>query len=320
LTGLNSRLPILILFDMNELIRKLFFKGSKIKTFFISRLAEGQVEEQVFLKNGKNIIDITKHHAMICLDPFCMAVWLSVAEMGLIDGGIVKIQFKKWDRLNASISVSLIENIATANGSLILFKIEKVKNYQLNFLHRLVFFAYLLRSPKNTYQSRRVISALYSYPRSIIIVSYHDESYCNIFPMDIHGYIEEEGLYILGLRTTNVTLNKILEAKRVVVCDTDSVDINTVYDLGKHSSTSPTPTEKLPFGITKSELFGFPVPDFSGSYKEIEIIQHKKMGFHMLMVGKVANFKKIKPTTSSFYHVGFLQFQKGNYKSVEAVY
>jgi len=305
---------------MNELIRKLFFKGSKIKTFFISRLAEGQVEEQVFLKNGKNIIDITKHHAMICLDPFCMAVWLSVAEMGLIDGGIVKIQFKKWDRLNASISVSLIENIATANGSLILFKIEKVKNYQLNFLHRLVFFAYLLRSPKNTYQSRRVISALYSYPRSIIIVSYHDESYCNIFPMDIHGYIEEEGLYILGLRTTNVTLNKILEAKRVVVCDTDSVDINTVYDLGKHSSTSPTPTEKLPFGITKSELFGFPVPDFSGSYKEIEIIQHKKMGFHMLMVGKVANFKKIKPTTSSFYHVGFLQFQKGNYKSVEAVY
>jgi len=76
----------------------------------------------------------------------------------------------------------------------------------------------------------------------------------------------------------------------------------------------------MPFGITKSELFGFPVPDFSGSYKEIEIIQHKKMGFHMLMIGRVANFKKIKPVTSSFYHVGFLQFQKGNYNSVEAVY
>ena len=305
---------------MNELIRKIFFKGSKITTFFISRLAESQVEEQVFLKNGKHIIDITKHHAMICLDPFCMAVWLSAAEMSLVNSGIVKIQFKKYNKLNASISVSLIDNIATVNGSLLLFKIESVKNYQLSFLHRVIFFAYLIRSSKNTYQSRRVISALYSYPRSIIIVSYHDESYCNIFPMDIHGYIEEEGLYILGLRTTNITLDKILEAKRVVVCDTDSVDINTVYDLGKHSSISPTPTEKMPFGITKSELFGFPVPDFSGSYKEIEIIQHKKMGFHMLMIGRVANFKKIKPVTSSFYHVGFLQFQKGNYNSVEAVY
>ncbi len=107
-------------------------------------------------------------------------------------------------------------------------------------MHRLVLFAYFLRSKKNTYHHRKVISALYSYPRRIIIVSYKDDNYYNIFPMDIQGYIAEEKLYILGLRTTNVTLNKILEGKKVVVCDTDTVDINTVYDLGKHSSAAPT--------------------------------------------------------------------------------
>jgi hypothetical protein len=138
--------------------------------------------------------------------------------------------------------------------------------------------------------------------------------------MDIHAYIEEENLYILGLRTTNITLNKILDAKKVVVCDTDAVDIDTVYNLGKHSSNSPTPEGQLPFGVAESEVFNFPVPDFTGSYKEIEIIHHRKMGYHMLMVGRVVNAKKIKQSSSSLYHVGFLQFQMNGYKSIEGVF
>jgi flavin reductase (DIM6/NTAB) family NADH-FMN oxidoreductase RutF len=305
---------------MNALIKNLFFKDAKIKTFIISRFSAGQIAEKVFLKTAKHTIDISTHHGMICLDPFCIAAWLPADQIGAANLQTVKIQFKKGAKLNASIRVSLIEKIATAKGALLLYKIDDVKNYQLNPLHRLVFFAYLLRSPKNTYYSRRVISALYSYPRSIIIVSYKDDSYYNIFPMDIHGYIPEEDMYILGLRTTNVTLNKILEAKKVVVCDTDTVDINTVYDLGKHPSAAPTPIENLSFSTTDSELFGFPIPDFVGSYKEIEIIQHKKMGFHMLMVGKVVNSKQIKENTLSLYHVGFLQSLNGNYKSIEGVY
>ena len=152
------------------------------------------------------------------------------------------------------------------------------------------------------------------------MVSYKDDSYCNMFPMDIHSHIAGEGLYLLGLRTTNLTLNKMLEAKKVVVCDTDNVDINTVYTLGKQPSASPIPLNELPFGTVESEQFGFPVPNFSGSYKEIEIIHHRKMGFHMLMVGRVVNAKQLKPNPQSFYHIGFLQFQQGGYQGTEAVY
>jgi len=301
-------------------IKRIFFKDTKITTFFISRIAGNEVQEKVFLKKGKAYIDITKHHGMICLDPFCVAAWLSEDEIKSLDPQTASIAFMKGKKLNASVKVSLIEKIPTTHGVLLLFKIDKVKNYQLSALHRLVLFMYFLRSKKNTYYHRKVISALYSYPRNIIIVSYKDDDYYNIFPMDIHGYIAEEGLYILGLRTTNVTLNKILEAKKVVVCDTDEVDINTVYNLGKHSSSAPTPLKDLPFGTTQSELFGFPVPDFTGSYKEIEIIQYRKMGYHMLMVGKVVNSKKIRQTSSSLYHVGFLQFQQGNYTSIDGLF
>jgi flavin reductase (DIM6/NTAB) family NADH-FMN oxidoreductase RutF len=305
---------------MYQAIKNIFFRKTAIKTFFITRLAENQVEEKVWLKKGNFVVDITAKHSMICLDPFCMAVWLPANQMSLLDPERVEMKFSKKNRITASINLSIIENIQTDNGVLLLYKIERVKNNQLNKLHRLVLFAYLLRSKKNTYQSRRVISALYSYPRKIIIVSYQDEQYYNIFPMDIQGHIAEEGIYILGLRTTNVTLDKILEAKKVVICDTDQVDINTVYNLGKHSSTSPTRKEEMPFGTSDSLLFGFPVPSFCGGYKEVEIIHHKKMGYHMLLVGKVVHSKVIREDAASLYHVGFLEFQKSNYSSIEGVF
>jgi flavin reductase (DIM6/NTAB) family NADH-FMN oxidoreductase RutF len=302
------------------LLNRFFFKGAKIQTFAITRLLPDQVEEKVSLRKGRHNFDITKHHGMICLDPFCIAAWLPNEQADLFDPEEVSVQFTKGNKLNAAIKVSIIEKIATEHGVLLLYKIDKAKNYQLSTLHRLLLFTHFLRSKKNTYHHRKTISALYSYPRKIIVVSYKDDDYYNIFPMDIHGYIEEEGLYILGLRTTNVTLDKILEAKKVVVCDTDSVDIKTIYDLGKHSSKAPTKIEELPFGTTESEQFGFLVPDFTGSYKEIEIVQHKKMGYHMLMVGKVVNEKRIKPKSSSLYHVGFLQFQMGNYKNIDGLF
>lgn len=301
-------------------VKNIFFKNTAINTFFITRLHENQIEEKVWLCKNKLRFDITAKHSMICLDPFCMSVWLPSDQLDLFDPKKAKINFTKTDKITAAINVGLIETLPTANGALLLYKIESVKNYQISAVHRLVLFAWLLRSKKNTYQSRRVISALYSYPRKIIIVSYQDDDYYNIFPMDIQGYIAEEDIYILGLRTTNVTLDKILAAKKVVICDTDTIDIETIYALGKHPSTSPTKKHEMPFAINDSELFNFPVPAIIGSYKEVEIIANRKMGYHMLLVGKVVNNKVINPNPASLYHIGFLQYQNSSYQSIDAKY
>ena len=301
-------------------IRKLIYKYQKTTTFFITRLYPGEVEEKVLLKTTGSEIDITETHSMICLDPFCLSIWLPLDQAKSIETQTATVQFTKGEKRNAAICVSLIDTIDTPKGFLLLYKIERVKNYQLTFLPRVLLFGYFLRSTTSTYFSRKVISALYSYPRKIIIVSYADGDYYNIFPMDIQGYIEKEDLYILGLRTTNLTLNKILEAKKVVICDTHTIDINTVYNLGKHSSRAPTPIKELAFSTTRSKVFGFPVPDFSGSYKEVEIIGNRTMGYHMLLIGKVINYQKIEENPSSLYHVGFLQFQNSNYKSIEGLY
>jgi hypothetical protein len=301
-------------------IKNIFFRDTAIQTFAITRLHDSEIEEEVFLKQDKQRINVTPHQGMICLDPFCIAVWLSADELRLIDPKTTEIQFVKGKKLNAALKTSLIEVVPTSLGSLLLYEIKGVKNYQLNALSRLILFAHYLKSKKNTYYSRKVISALYSYPRRIIIVSYQDDDYYNIFPMDIQGYIKEDDLYVLGLRTTNITLEKILAAKKIVICDSNEIDVNTVYNLGKHSSSAPTPKDQLPFRTSPSEVLGFPIPDFSGSYKEVEIIYNRKMGYHMLMVGKVVNSKELKPGHTSLFHVGFLQYLTGNYKRIEGLF
>jgi len=305
---------------MYSLIKRLFFNDAKIKIFSIIRMADDKVAERVFFVSQGNSVDVTATHSMICLDPFCIAVWLSCGHPALFDLNHANIEFRKGKQVNAQLKVSLIEKIIVAGCEMLLYKIEKVRNCQSNFLRRFVLFSYLLRNKTSSYWDRRVISALYSYPRKVIIVSYSDEEHHNIFPMDIQGFAEEAGLYVLGLRTTNHTLDRILTTKKVVVCDTDSVDVNVVYTLGKHASAAPPKIEDLPFKVTNSEVFKFPIPDFTGSYKEIEIIYNRKMGYHMLMIGKVLNSKVMKQNTASLYHIGFLESFINNYCSIDGQY
>ncbi|HZX59395.1 MAG TPA: hypothetical protein VFE54_11740, partial [Mucilaginibacter sp.] len=82
-------------------VRKLFFKDPVIRTFYITRLHEDEIEEKVFLKQNQQNIDITKHQGMICLDPFCMAVWLPPGDLHLIDPEKVDIRFMKGNKQNA---------------------------------------------------------------------------------------------------------------------------------------------------------------------------------------------------------------------------
>jgi len=306
--------------NLNSRIKRIFFKDAPLKTFYISRLKASDIKENVVLVSNKTTIDVSSTHGMICLDPFCVAVWLSNNQIQTIDSKKLTLVLKTGPVTNATITGNLIEGVSTVNGQLLLYKIANVKNRHFTILHRFALFAYLLKSKTNTYYSRKVISALYSYPRNVIIVSYQDADYCNIFPMDIHCFLEKESLYILGLRTTNVALDKILGSKKVVVCDSNAVDTETVYQLGKHPSKSPTALADMPFEVKPSQVFGFPVPDFTGSYKEIEIIYNRKMGYHMLMLGKVVNHVNLKPDPSSLYHIGFLQYQGSDYSSVDGLY
>jgi len=294
-------------------LKKLIYGDLKVSAFVVTRLFDHEIKERVSLKAGTSEIDITKRHGMICLDPFCVAVWLTPEQAAQLDLSNVNIFFKKGKSLKAKLSLSLAESIKEANTVLLLYKARQAQNYHLNFFTRFVTLFRFLKNKTSTYQQRKFIAALYSYPRKIIVVSYKEDGYCNIFPMDIQGHIPDSNLYILGLRTTNLTLGKIIATKKIVISDTNNADIKTIYSLGKHGSSAPPPLESLPFKTSNSELFGFPVPDFSSGYKEVEIIQHRELGYHMLLLGKIVNVKETLPEPSQLYHVHILEFMNSGY-------
>lgn len=293
-------------------VRKKIYGNLPLRAFVVTRLHESEIKERVFLKTKNSEWDITRSHSMICLDPFCVAIWLSPENTHSALNEVM-IKFKKGDKLLSKLRLTLLDKIPDTKSCLLLYRVKRSGCYQLNFFSRFLTLYRFLKNGTSTYGQRKTIAALYSYPRKIISVSYKEKDYCNIFPMDIQGYIPESGLYILGLRTTNLTLDKIIANKKVLIADTHKADIKVIYDLGKHGSSAPPPVESLPFSITDSEVFNFPVPDYSSSYKEIEIIHHRKLGYHMLLVGKVINQKETIQDPALLYHVHLMQFVNSGY-------
>ena len=212
--------------------------------------------------------------------------------------------------------LSLVEKIPQNNVTLLLYRVVQSKCFIANPIYRFITLAWFLKNKTSTYRERKFIAAFYTYPRKVILVSYRENGYYNIFPMDIQGHMKESGLYLLGLRHTNFTLEKILDTKKLVIADTENADINTIYSLGRHLSKSPPSLEELSFGTKESSLLRFPIPDFSGSYKEVEITRNIDMGYHMLLIGKIVYEEKAGDHSSSLYHIHFFEFKNSGYKSI----
>lgn len=280
---------------IGRLVSKILFKNKPRTKFIPVRLSPAEVEEKVFL-GGK---DITWQHCIVCHDPFFMAVW---SNEGLPSEGTVQI--KKDQKLRAEVEVKRKQTV----GDISVYEILKSRCYQLPYWHQYILQKrYFLYKKKDTFLQGMIYAAMYSFPRRVITVSYKDESYFNIFPMDFQCFVESAGVLILGLRTTNTTLKKILASGKVVVSDTTSVDIKTIYDLGRNHSSAPPAVDQLPFGVIKSESFGFYVPEFSASYMEVEIVNHVELGTHTMMVGRMVTSKKLREDRTFIHHVHFFE-------------
>jgi flavin reductase (DIM6/NTAB) family NADH-FMN oxidoreductase RutF len=231
------------------------------------------------------------------------------------EGGRYTVQVTKDDKVSATVKISLVRAIED-NNRIIIYRIEKVRCYNQDRCRQFILIKYFFPKGKKTFREGMIYGALYSYPRSIITVSYKEEGYYNIFPMDFQGCFEEEKLHIFGLRITNITLEKILHAKRIVIGDTGASDTCTIYGLGSHHSSNPPQIDQLPFPVIESEQFKFPVPAFTGAYKEIEVISSYRLGSHMMLVGKVVNEKRLKEPAPPLYHIHFFQFIQSGYITV----
>jgi len=300
---------------MRQFLTRLLFMGKPPNQYPTVRIRRGEITEKVFLSNGKIEIEITECHSIVCQFPFCIATWAG-QDLKMFHSGTVLIYVRKGSKIISRMEANLLTVARGNDYSIAVFKIQKAENLSLNFILKKILESKFNKKTNLTLLESEIYGALYAYPRGIILVSFRSGEYFNIFPMDFQGYYPEKEMYILGLRTTNITLEKIIAEKKVVVSVTDDTDIKTIYSLGKHHSTNPPGIDKLGFEIGKSELFSFPVPLFSKNYKEITIIDHLKIGSHVMLIGKVLNDHKGSVRISSIYHLHGYHSRNSVYEEV----
>lgn len=299
---------------LKSITKRILFGNRVAKIFPAVRIAIGKIEEKVLLTTQADKLDISERHCIVCHDPFCLAVWLTGDEWARTQAEVINISVATGEKINARLTTSVLKKIELTNGLLIIVKAEQAFCYQKNLLFQAFTRRYFKN--KNSSLEDKFYAAAYSYPRRVIAVSFRNESYYNIFPMDFQCYIPQSNLYVLGLRTTNITLKKIIQSEKIVIGDTNGADLSVIYSLGNNHSTQPPPLEQLPFVVSDSEMFHFHVPDFSASYKEIKLIGHHNLGTHTLLLGEIVNAHDVGEKHSYLYHISFLQSLGTHYSLV----
>lgn len=293
---------------MKKLLKKIFYPGIDI-TEWSSITMSGPPHEKVILQLNSNSIDVTQNHWVLCLQPIVFGVWLE--KEGIVPGNAVQLIFTDTKagaiKKTAVASLSLIDRIDESDGSLLLWKLDSCRLHHVsNFEARFLFSRYY-KKPGFTFDQFKSYAAAYSYPRRVRLISFKDDDYFNIFPMDLLGKAGSNGRYVFGLRHTNQSLAKIISTKKMLVSEVPANYKDIIYQLGKHHSKAPPSPDALPFTTTASKTFGFPVPAFAEKYNELRVEKTKDLGSHMLIWTRSEHEEILTSPTQGIYHIHFLQ-------------
>lgn len=308
---------------MKSFFRKLLFGESNIREYVTLSL-NGGIHERVYLEVGEQVIDVSRFQWLFCLEPAVFGVWIAAGvPVAMRDQNtIFKLFFtgvegkgqKAKKGAVAVLTLEFFDKIEETAGTLFLLK---VKNSRIRHIHPLrawLIYSKFYKKPGFLFERLKAYAAAYSYPRRVRIISFkHDKDHHFFFPMDLLGEMDQPRRYIFGLRHTNMALREIIEARKIVVSEVPGQYKSMIYELGKGHLSAPPLLNELPFGVITTGKFGFVVPEWAESYKEIVIVKTIDLGSHMLLYGEWSEETILKPETARLHHIHFLHFlhQKG---------
>ncbi len=278
-----------------------------------------ELQEKVYLEIAGSWMEVARDHWILCIEPIVFGVWIEKdklphkqdrgMECHLYFSDDTGENRKKIIRdAETDLTMELLDRIEEEKGTLFLMKLRKGNIYQFNFIKTwLLFFRYYRRGGLSFARFKSFVAA-YSYPRRVRLISFRQNDYFNIFPMDLLGDIAGHKRCVFGLRHTNTSLPRILETGKILVSEVSHAHKEIIYQLGKHHSGSPPSLDELPFGVSLSKNFDFYIPSLVESYKEIRILRTMNLGSHMLLWGEVLEEQVLTGPAAPLYIVHFLHF------------
>ena len=301
--------------------------GERVIRDFLTVGADDQLREKVYLQAGEEVIDVSGNQWLLALDPRVVGIWRSGAvgekEAGTgVKGLEERSSYTLYVRDGAPVregevmrnalgvlKLEYTDRIVENNGTLHLFRVLSSDIHHIDGLRMRLLYQKFYKKPGVTYERLKAVAAAYTYPRRVRIISFrfdNDNNY--IFPMDLLADIRSAGRYLLGMRHSNQVLKQIMDVGRIVVAEAPAAYKKSIYQLGRNHSAAPPPVDQLPFGVVATRQWGFLLPEWVESYKEVRIGTTRDLGSHMLLCGEWTEEVVLKPATPRLHHIHFLYF------------
>jgi hypothetical protein len=302
--------------------------GERVIRDFITVGAEDRLREKVYLAADGRVWDVSGSQWLLGLDPRVVGIWMQKGQGGNVEelggrlsytlymrdaapgGGKGEIteQQVAGDALGV-MQLEYADRLVEEDGTLFLFRVRSTVIHHIDSMRAWLLYRKFYKKPGVTYERLKAVAAAYTYPRRVRIISFRfDDDKNYIFPMDLLGDIRPVHRYLFGMRHSNQVLKRIMEVGRIVVAEAPAGYKKVIYQLGRNHSATPPPLDQLPFGVVATKQWGFYLPEWVESYKEIRIGKTMDLGSHMLLCGQWDEDVILKPPTPRLHHLHFLYF------------
>jgi flavin reductase (DIM6/NTAB) family NADH-FMN oxidoreductase RutF len=260
--------------------------------------------------DGKSA-DVTADHTVASLKPLVIATSL--------DGGqhpVLEYRDSRTENLLGVLHLSRTASVTSDGTTLALYHVATGDHRCLSWPRRpwnaWLQSRHMLKnsSPHQLVMESAAVQQLmiaYMCPRPVVLVSVSTPGHRNIFPMDLIGPLDRSGLFSLALRSTNVSVPVINQARRVALSDIPASMKAVVYKLGEHHKQPLMDWSALPFHVRPSREFGIPVVAEALRIQELSIVHSQEIGSHMFYVCRIVSDENLAVGAQLHHTAGFHQ-------------
>lgn len=260
---------------------------------------------------GGHSVDVTTDHTVASLVPLVIATSLDAGQRPMLE-----YRDSATGKLLGVLRLAQMASVATEKTSLTLYHVAAGEHRCLAWPLR-PWNAWLQnrlmlknRTPQHFAPEPAAVQQLmivYLIPRPVVLVSVDAPGHRNIFPMDLIGPLERNGLFSLALRNTNVSVPVMREVRRVALSGIPAAMKTVVYKLAEHHKQPLMDWNALPFPARLSREFGIPAVAAALRIQELTIVHSQEVGSHTLFLGRIVSDENLAECVQLHHTAGFHQ-------------
>ena len=255
--------------------------------------------------------DATADHTVASLKPLTIATGFDAGQRAALE-----YRDRATGTLLGILQLTRADPIAPAGASVAFYHVVTGEHRCLGWPWRLWntwLQNHAIRKTRSSHHSLMEIDAVqqlmiaYLCPRPVVLVSVAAAGHSNIFPMDLIGPLERLGLFSLALRSTNVSVPVMCEARRVALSGMPATMKDVVYKLAEHHKQPLQTWDAVPFPHRPSRTYGIPVVAAALRIQELAIEHSQEIGSHVFFLCRIVSDESPAQGNQLHHTAGFHQ-------------